>query len=235
MTTLGKILAFVNLVIAMAMLSWSVSTYSLRPGWFNPKPEGGGYPTGREVENFAQLKDEIDNLGRAAVAASTEWGAQRTRLEGLETLRANRQKGYAERLEWARNGKPDHKDGAAFFEPVYDSRGMLDLSVVGDPILGDDNRPLRGVNKLGTTVAADAREVVRLSQEISKLRDQFKTIGTQILDTESRLLRMGVIRDSVQAELFHLASFEVNVYETRETVVRRKKQLTARLAELGVK
>src|SRR5918994_531438 len=109
MTSLGKILAFVNLVIAMAMLSWSVSTYSLRPGWFDAKPEGG-YPTGREAENFAQLKEEIDNLGRAAVAASAEWGAQRTRLEGLESVRATRQKGYAERLEWARNGKPDHKD-----------------------------------------------------------------------------------------------------------------------------
>jgi hypothetical protein len=233
MTALGKILAFVNLVIAMAMLAWSVSTYSLRPGWFDPKSEGG-YPTGAEAENFALLKDEIDNLGRAATAASTEWGAQRARLEGLEKLRAARQKGYAERLEWARNGNPA-KEGAGFFAPVYDSRGMLDLSVLGDPILGDDNRPLQGVNKLGTGVAADVREVVRLSQENSKNRDLFKEKGTQILDTESRLLKMGVIRDSVQAELFHLASFEVNVYETRETVLRRKKQLSGRLAELGAK
>ena len=107
--------------------------------------------------------------------------------------------------------------------------------MVGNPILGDDNQPLRGVNKLGTGVEADVREVVRLSQENSKRRDEFKTVGTQILDTESRLLKMGVIRDSVQAELFHLASFEVNVYETRETVVRRKRQLTGRLAELGAK
>jgi hypothetical protein len=233
MTTLGKILAFVNLVIAIAMLSWSVSTYSLRPGWFDAKPEGG-YPTDREAENFALLKDEIDNLGRAAVAASTEWGAQRSRLEGLEKLRATRQKGYAERLEWARNGNPA-KDGAAFFEPVYDSRGFLDLTVVGDPILGDDNQPLRGVNKLGTGVDADVREVDRLAKEVNKRRDEFKQIGTVILDTESRLLKMGVIRDSVQAELFHLASFEVNVYETRETVVRRKRQLAGRLTELGVK
>jgi hypothetical protein len=233
MTSLGKILAFVNLIIAMAMLSWSVSIYSLRPGWFDAKPEGG-YPVGREAENFALLKDEIDNLGRAAIAASTEWGAQRTRLEGLEKQRTNRQKGYAERLEWARNGNPA-KDGAAFFEPVYDSRGMLDLTVLGEPILGDDNKPLQGANKLGTNMAADVREIVRLAQENVQNRDRFKEIGTLILDTESRLLKMGVIRESVQAELFHLANFEVNVYETRETVVRRKRQLAGRLAELGVK
>ena len=96
MTSLGKILAFVNLVIAIAMLSWSISIYSLRPGWFDPKGDGG-YPKDKEAENFALLKDEIDNLGRAAIAASNEWGAQRTRLEGLEKLRATRQKGYAER------------------------------------------------------------------------------------------------------------------------------------------
>jgi hypothetical protein len=231
MTLLGKILAFVNLVIAMAMLSWSVGIYTMRPGWFD-KAEGA-YPTTSEAENFDQLKAEIDNLGRSAIAASNEWGTQRTRLEGLEKQRAARLKGYGERLEWARTGKPDNKDGAGFFEPVYDSRGLLDLNMVGDPILADDNRPLRGVNRLGANLAADVREVEKLSQQISKLRDEFRVVGTQILDTESRLLKMGVIRDSVQAELFHLATFEVNVYETRETVLRRKRQLAGRLAELG--
>jgi hypothetical protein len=233
MTLLGKILAFVNLVIALAMLSWSVSVYTNRPAWFDPKPESG-YPQGSMAENFAQLKDDIDNLGRAAVAASNEWGAQRDRLEAVEKLRANRQKGYAERLEWARNGRPNDKNGAGFFEPVYEPRtGLLDLSAVGDAIIGPDNQPLRGANKLGVGTAADAREIDRQSKEIVKHRDAFQAKGTEILATETRLLKMGVIRDAVQAELFHLATFEVNVYETRETVLRRKKQLVGRLAELG--
>jgi hypothetical protein len=113
--------------------------------------------------------------------------------------------------------------------------GLLDLSAngVGQPIIGPDNQPLRGVNKLGTNRAADVREVNRLAKENAKLRDDFQAIGTQILGTETRLLKMGVIRDAVQAELFHLASFEVNVYETRETVLRRKRQLMDRLAAMG--
>jgi hypothetical protein len=236
MTSLGKILTFVNLVIAVAMASWSVSTYTTRPGWFDPKPEGP-YPSGKEVENFAQLKEEIDSLGRTAIAAGSEWGAQRARLEGLETLRATRLKGYAERLEWAREGRdPKDPKSPAFFEPIYEERsGLLDLTSVGDPILGDDKQPLRGVNKLGSTTSADVAAIEQSSKEITKQRDQFKTIGAQILDTETRLLKMGVIRDAVQAELFHLASFEVNVYETRETVLRRKRQLVGRLAELGAK
>jgi hypothetical protein len=43
---------------------------------------------------------------------------------------------------------------------------------------------------------------------------------------------MGDIRDEVQSERYFLETFEVNVYETRETVLRRKKQLLQRLAEL---
>jgi hypothetical protein len=235
MTTIGKILAFVNLLIGVAMASWSVSLYSTRPGWFDPKPEGG-YPAGREAENFELLKDEINGLGRLAVAASNEWGAQRKRLESVEKLRTARLKGYAERLEWAREGKPKHEDQAGFFEPVYDpATGLLDLNTVGPPIFGYDNKPLKGVNRLGTGIAADVAEIERQSKRITGLRDQFLSLGGEILLTETRLLKMGEIRDSVQSELFYLASFEVNVYETRETVLRRKKQLTGRLAELGVK
>lgn len=232
MTFLGKILTFVNLVIAMAMVSWSVTLYSTRPSWFDAKAEGG-YPAGKDPVNFAQLKEDIEALGRAATSASADWGAQRTRLEGLEQLRAVRLQGYAQRLDWARNGKPNQKDQAGFFEPVFDSRGMLDLNVVGAPIYGPDNVPLKGVNKLGTQTAADVREVEARSKEISKARDDFKNLGVVILGTETRLLKMGVIRDAVQAELFHLSTFEVNVYETRETVLRRKRQLVDHLAELG--
>src|SRR5262245_36459823 len=120
MTLIGKALAFVNLIIGIALLSWSVSLYTQRPAWFDPKPEGGADP-GQHPETFAQFKDEIDSLGRAAVAASSVWGAQRERLESLEVRRATRVKGYAERLEWARNGNPKDKAQAGFFVPVYES------------------------------------------------------------------------------------------------------------------
>jgi hypothetical protein len=235
MTTLGKILAFVSLIIAIAMVTWSVSVYAARPTWFDPKPDGGFTP-GKDQENFAQLKEEIDNLGRVAMSAGAHWGTQRTILEAAEKERGDRLKGYAERLQWARDGRdPKNPNSPGFFVPVTDSRGLIDLAVVGDPFIGPDNKPLRGANKLGANINADIAEVVRLAQECNKLRDEFKNEGVKIQSVETRLLKMGVIRESVQAELFHLASFEVNVYETRETVVRRKRQLVGRLAELGVK
>ena len=51
--------------------------------------------------------------------------------------------------------------------------------------------------------------------------------------TQARVIAMGVIRDSVQAELFFLSTYEVNVFETRETVLRRERQLRGRLKVLG--
>ena len=236
MTTIGKILAFVNLIVGIAMVSWSVTLYTTRPGWFDPKTESG-VSFGHHPMSFAQMKDDIDGLGRTAIAASANWGIERKRLETVEDLRVKRLKGYAERLDWARNGRdPNDPNSPGFFEPVYDpATGLLDMTSVGAPIFGPDNKPLKGVNKLGTGIAADVAEVDRRSKEITALREKFRSLGTEILLTETRLLKMGEIRDSVQAELFYLATFEVNVYETRETVLRRKRQLAGRLTELGVK
>jgi hypothetical protein len=235
MTLIGKVLALVNLIIGIALVSWSVSLYVQRPAWFDPKPEG--VSPGHSPQTFAQLKDEIDTLGRAAAAASANWGAQRKRLEDLEARRASRLKGFAERLEWARNGHPMSKDQTGFFEPVYESdTGLIDLTApLGDPVKGPDELALKGADRLGTTLLADVNEVVKQAKASSASRDEFAKLGVNILQVESRLLKMGEIRDSVQAERFYLETFEVNVYETRETVLRRKRQLAARLAELGQK
>lgn len=236
MTLIGKLLAFLNLLAGVAMVVWSVSLYTQRPGWFDPKEEG---VTAEEQRmTFALLKEDIDALGRAATSASAQWGAQLKRLEGLEKQRADRLAGYTERLNWARNGRPNDPNQAGFFEPVYEpGTGLLDLSptAVGPALPGPDNKPLKGVSRLGSTTTADVLAVEKRSKEITAVRDKFRTTGIDILLTEARLLKMGEVRDSVQSELFHLETFEVNVYETRETVMRRKRQLTARLAELGMK
>ena len=237
MTPIGKTLAFVNLLIGLAMLAWSVTIYTQRPAWLDPKPES--IAAGQHPLIIAQLKDDIDNLGRAAASASANWGVQRKQLEDQEALRAARKKGYAERLEWARNSNKNDKDLAGFYEPLLHSsgplEGLLDLSATGAPIKGPDNLPLKGVNRLGGQFAADVAEVIKQSKMVDGYRDQFKLLSGQVLDTETRALKMGQIRDAVQSELFYLATVEVNVFETRETVLRRKGQLTRRLAELGVK
>ena len=36
MTAIGKLLALLNLVAGLGVLTWSVSVYVQRPGWFDP-------------------------------------------------------------------------------------------------------------------------------------------------------------------------------------------------------
>jgi hypothetical protein len=228
MTLIGKLLAFLNLFVGLGILSWSVIVYTQRPGWFGPVPDGISprqYP-----ENFAQMKAEVDSLAKLATEASRNWGTQRKILEDLEKVRGERQKAYEERLNWARNG--DSK-GNGFYEPVYEKdSGLLDLTTVGPPIKGTDNLPLKGTEKLLTNFQNDVNEVVKYEIQIKKNREEYGKISSVITRTEERLRSMTEIRESIQTELFFLVSFEVNVYETRETVFRRKKQLVARLEEL---
>jgi hypothetical protein len=229
MTLIGKLLSFLNLVVGLGILSWSTLLYVQRPGSFDPASDSPN------VENFATFKGQIEKLGEEAKAASSNWGRQRKILEELEGKRAERLKRYDERLKWAREGNPkDNNNG--FYEPVYEKdSGLLDLNTVGRPIRGSDNQPLKGSETLLTNFSADVQEVAKLTEQIVAQREKYVALGSDIRLTEDKLLKMIVIREAVQAELFFLSTFEVNVYETRETVLRRKKQLDSRLTELSAK
>jgi hypothetical protein len=235
MTLIGKFLALLNLLVGIGLVTWSVSLYVSTPTWFDEIPES--VSPGHNPRIFKQLQADITQLGNTAKAASSAWGAQLKIVEDLQARRADRLKKFAERLKWARVGKPDAEkpdlNGCGFFEPVYDkSTGLIDLTKRGDPILGPNNKPLRGSDTLMTNYSADVEEVARLSKLIVKQREAFQALSPVVLEKETELLKMGEIRDAVQSELFYLSSFEVNVYETRETVLRRKKQLAGRLADL---
>ncbi|HEY1192044.1 MAG TPA: hypothetical protein VGE74_30725 [Gemmata sp.] len=257
MTAIGKLLAFLILVVGLTMMTWAVGVYVQRPGWFNPIPEGGT-DKGSNPATFAELKAEIEVLNRSAQVASGTWGDNLKALEEREQFRAERRKGYAERVKWMHTGNPkdlinpaNPKSGVAFYGHVVDPTLRLDDLTVdatgkpkGEPILGDvapgvmgmapKALPLPGLDGLATSVAGDVKGIEALAQEILDQRKKYDALSAEVIGTEQRLLAMNTIRDSVQAELFFLSTFEVNVYETRETVVRRERQLRNRLRSLGV-
>jgi hypothetical protein len=231
MTLIGKLLAFLNLIVGLGILSWSVMIYTQRPGWFGEIPVN--IPPRQNPENFKQMQADVDALALTASSASVNWGTQRRILIDLEEKRAKRLKGYEERLKWTRTGNPKDK-GNGFYELVYEE-GFINLDTPGAAIKGPDNEPLKAAENLLSTFQADVAESNKLADLITKQRKAFAAIAAGVNLFSTRLERMTAIRESVQAEEFYLKSFEVNVYETRETVLRRKKQLVGRLAELGGK
>ncbi|AWM41429.1 hypothetical protein GobsT_75230 [Gemmata obscuriglobus] len=253
MTAIGKLLAFLLLVVGLTMMTWAVGVYAQRPTWFNPVPEGGA-EKGEGAAGYAELKAEIDSLGEAAKAASGLWGETLKSLEAHERFRANRRNGYAQLIEYAHKGNPkdlidpaNPKSGKGFYLPVVDPKTRLyDLSFdaagrpKGEAVLGSEvgadgkALPLPGLDALTNSVSADTQRIELLTKEITDQRRLYDTLSAEVLATEKRLVAMNTIRDSVQAELFFLDTFEVDVFETRETVQRRASQLRGRLKLLGV-
>lgn len=252
MTAIGKLMSFLLFAAGIAMMTWSVSTYVQRPGWFEPIPEG--VDKGNNPVTFKQLQAENEALNRAAAVASDTWGANLKELEEREAFRYSRLKAYAERNRWARKGNPkdlidaaNPKSGKGFYAPVVDPNIKLydlTLDAAGKPtgaaIKGSDDQPLPGIDGLAGSTADDVKGIVELTDDIIKLRRAYDKLSIDISGADGKggvdgaLGRMNVIRASVQSELFYLSTFEVNVYETRETVLRREKQLRGRLKTLGV-
>lgn len=237
MTFFGKLLAIVNVVLGIGLAIWSVSVYANRLPWYDPAPPPEMIHPGHKPANFAFLREELERHTRAVQAASQAWTQQRLRFEQLEQLRNNRLRSYDEWIGFAKNGNP-RDGGTGFYEPVYDPvTGLLDL-IPPDPtrrrtpIIGPDNRPLRGLDTLGEQFTRDIAELARLAQQIDERRKRFQELSVEILQTEDRLRRMTEIRDAVQAELFYLSDAQWEVFELRESVLRRQHQLSQRLAEL---
>lgn len=249
MTAIGKLLVLSSLVAGLGILTWSASVYAQRPGWFAPAAEvDAGVDKGNRPVGFAQLKAETDALARSAGAAGAAGGAHLKVLEAREKLRAERKAGYAQRIFWAYKGNPNDpvdkanpkSPGKGFYEPVIDPATKLhDLTTVGGipkgkPVLGTDGAPLPGLDGLLGSVAGDRADIIDLNEQIKAQRTELNKLSEQVSDTVARVVKMGEIRDSVQGELFFLDTFEVNVFETRETVFRRERQLRNRLKVLGV-
>ncbi len=244
MTAIGKLLALLNLIVGLGVMAWSVTAYVHRPAWFDKAAAG---ERNERALMFEQLKAEAGAQIRTAGFASQSWGANLKALEEREKARADRGAAYAERLRWAHKGNPkDLVDpgnpksaGKGFYEPVIDPLTNLhDLAPGAAPkgkaVVGVDGRPLPGLDGLLGTLSGDTNRIVELTEQIGEQQKVFNKLSAEVDVTEQRALRMGEIRDSVQAELFYLSTFEVDVYETRETVLRRARQLRARLKELGV-
>jgi hypothetical protein len=243
MTAIGKLLAVLTLVVGLGIMTWSVGVFVQRPGWF-PPPEGGEGNPGR----FKQLEEEAKALSRSAGVASAAWGTHLKLLEDREKYRAGRRTAYADRLVWAKKGHPTDKvdplnpksRGKGFYEPVIDPTSKLhDVTTVagipkGKAVLGTDGNPLPGRDGLLDSLSGDVTAIQELNAQILKQEQLFDQLQAQVKATEARAAKMGVIRDSVQAELFFLSTFEVNVFETRETVLRREKQLRRGLKVLGI-
>lgn len=231
MTLIGKLLALLNLLVGLGLLTWGTTTFFLRPGYFDAPPEV--VDKGNTPVTFKGSAKEVDAAFRQANLASGAWGEGFKALADLEDRRDARRAAYKTRLKWAESGNPD--DRLIGFYKEADPGVLPKGGKFETPVEGPDNLPLKGASVLEKQLADDVAAVAKLAEQVEQARKRYAALGLEIVRNEARLWAMTTIRDDVQAEAFYLAAVEVNVYETRETVFRRKRQLDRRLAELGVR
>lgn len=237
MTAFGKLLAFLNLVVGLGLAMWSVNVYTNRPSWYDEPSDV--VDKGNSPLTFKQLKGEIDSLGKSAAFLSGKWGGELDTVKKREDTRKDRREKHAARLVLARTGTNQGKT-FAFTELVVDPvSGLTDLGQFGAPVLGPPppgetaGQPLRGADTLLARANADIAASIKVANDSKALRLEEQRLAKDITATDIRYLKQTEIRENLTNEYLFLSAFEVNVYEDRETVFKRKGQLQRRLSIFG--
>lgn len=238
MTVFGKLLAFLNLVVGLGLAMWSVNLYTNRPSWYDEPSDV--VDKGNSPITFKQLKAETDVLGKSAASLSGKWGTGLATVVQREQTRKDRSTKHAARLVLARTGNNAAGSPKAFTELLTDPvTGLTDLTRFGADVIGPPppgqptGEALRGADTLLARVNADVAASILVANQSKALRLEERKLAVDILATDVRYQKQTDIRENLVNEYLYLAAFEVNVYEDRETVFKRKAQLQRRLTIFG--
>ncbi len=259
MTTIGKLLVFVNLVASVGLMAWALSLFTNRIDWLDT--------TAADVKVEGQislLKKEIDRLKKAIGETQAGYSGKKYALGVSEERLDQRDRVFKARLGQARNGRfkvQIAEDKGAFGEGV-----IYDITREGADILGPDNKPLRGLKTLQDEFAAEVRtiEILQVGEGVLSEDPQWKAIrgGTTTLAQVGELTpklgiadlrRLHVVlsdlitRDEVAIgrqkrveknltdEAAYLGDKRVNWVAELQSLQRRERQLTGRLQSVSGK
>jgi hypothetical protein len=252
MTTLGKTLVFLNLIIGIGAGIVSTSMYTHRLPYFEDFKDIP-IEKGNNPHTFKQLATDIEEQTKAAYLASGNWGTSLKALSAAENIRATRYlQMFGKMLDGNRptpntKGLIDHAhegnypgaNGGGFLNLVEDPTTKLlnlkpDLtdaaSFKRNVVHGPDDQPLKGTDTLLDQFTKDSAESETQAFLSKKLRAEQRALGTQIVIVQNQIHKQRDIRDQLVVEATHLASFEVNATLNRDTFTRRRQQLIDRLA-----
>ncbi len=239
MTAFGKVLVFLNLAAAVALLSWSASLYANRIDWVDRKSD-----TETVKGEITLLKEEIDKATRSIADAQVAYAAKSKDLTDAEALRDSRKRAYAVRLNEARRG--------TFHAQVYDDPtrpAFVNLRTPGPVALGPDNQPLRGVDFLEAEFKRQLQQAQLLREGQRKFdpnanpQSQLATLGIdglrqmqgvlsdRIADLDVAIGKQKDVLTNLKGEAAFLADERVNWVARLQTLERRQQQLEDRLKQ----
>jgi hypothetical protein len=240
MTFLGKLLVFLNVLLATALLAWALSLYTNRVDW--PAAEYRGKYDKADEFREKKLAALPGDFAKAIAAANLQYADARLAVGDAERQLAARLAAWQQKLALAGLDK-----GGKFFELVRPGAkagtplsDRLDLATEADAAVTKVTRkdgtaaPLRGLAEL-------EREWKGLTQATTAEKLRYKTLGDDLakIDDEVRDANVAIGRYRVALaqwadEKATLADVRVNADAQLITLLKRNDQLRERLKSFGV-
>jgi peptidoglycan hydrolase CwlO-like protein len=224
MMKLGKVLVFLNLFVAIALVTWATSLTANRLDWVS-RTEGETKIEG-EIPRLAR---EINALGKQVAEASGTYGqADRALAEaesGIDPGREGRDRRravFAARLSDANNGR-------FYTQLQIPNKVLIDVTRQGPAVIGPGGLPLEGVEKYQLRLENARKDGQLYDTQIVKLRQQFAELSAQIEDTDTRITIQREILANLGDEDKFLKSLQVNWDEDLRTLQTRQQQLQRRI------
>ena len=156
MTAFGKVLTYINVLVAVTLMMWAVSAYANRVNYLD-------YKDGTESKKgqISQLKDEIDKLQRSITEAQANYGKRASELVAIEGRRDYRYARLQARLAEARGTggrQPVFKVQLPIAGNIPGEAAFTDVDREGPVMLDIQNKPLRGLRVLQEELETEIRE-----------------------------------------------------------------------------
>jgi hypothetical protein len=233
MTKLGKILVFVNLAFGMALFAWALGIYTNRIDFSNTKG-GAGKTEGELTKRADRIKQTVENLNNYA---QPRWIAARNALKVAEDVRVANQNFYVVQLKNLEDGQPP------LLTPVY-VNGDLQRAPTGLPRMEDsklvdsNNGPLKSLKFYGEEMGATQKKIDQEIATIRTLIEQERKLTEELSGPDGNGGYRGQVdREKVREQRIHeetrdLRPLIVNTLVESELLLKRQRQLTARVKEL---
>lgn len=231
MNAIGKPLVFVNLLVSVGLLTWALSAYFnrqdlvARAGEAAPTNED---PFADDTSNIDRLQAKISKLTESIRAAQVGYARASVALTVEELRRDDRAARFAARLTEARTG--------AFKTFVYlPKSALIDVTAPGEPILGVDKQPVRGLDAVQQDLAKSIRDSLGFLDQSEARRNEYKKLAAEVDDLDVRIAKQKDILVQLKDEFDYLSDRRTDWDEQVRTLEKRKRQVAAGLARLSGK
>jgi hypothetical protein len=226
--TLVRTLILVNLVVAVTLATAALAGYYTRQELVQKDPtakEADEDPNADDTNNLDRLQWKVARLSAGVKAAQAGYARASGIVSDTELVRDFRAGRFAVRTSEARTG--------AFKSFVYvKNSALIDLNVDGQPVLGVDLKPVRGIDTVQQELDKTLRDGGEFLKQSEQRRNEFKTVADEIDVLDAKTVKQKDILVQLMDEFKYLSDRRTDWDEQVRTLTKRAGQVRDALARL---